>query len=255
MTEIEELGSRIRGCHRCRLARTRRHALAGEGDPGSRIMLVALSPGEKEDRRNRMFIGPSGEVLNRLLNAARVKREEVYMTNLIKCNLPKNRRPRRDEIESCRIFLDQEINLIKPAVIVPLGFYATRYVLQKFHASVPETRRDFATIYGKLVYSSDQKIFPLPHPASLLYNPAFEPATRKQYRKLRVFLHPCRRFSSCPLNRFCRQGRVDPKWMEQYCRGDWESCRRFILEEQGKSHPDCMLPDGSLNQWLECEWE
>ena len=185
---LEVLNYQIRACKRCSLSLTRKHALTGEGDVDARIMFVALSPGVKEDSQNRMFIGPSGQVFNKLLHAAGIDRELVFMTNLVKCMLPKNRKPKMDEIESCSQFLDEEISIIHPEVIVPLGYYATRTVLTKYHADLPVARKDFAEIYGELFFSDDQKIFPLPHPASLLYNPSFEPETIEKYKKLKTFL-------------------------------------------------------------------
>ena len=120
---IEKLNAEIKNCTACQLSTTRNHVLCGEGDIYSRMMLVALSPGEKEDEEDRMFIGPSGEVLNKFLNNAGVKRKFIYMTNLIKCMLPKNRKPKMNEIQSCSRFLDKEISIMNPAIIVPLGFY------------------------------------------------------------------------------------------------------------------------------------
>jgi uracil-DNA glycosylase family 4 len=213
-------------------------------------MLVALSPGEKEDDENHMFIGPSGQMLNKLFDAAVIDRESVYMTNLIKCMLPKNRRPKMDETESCSPFLDEEISIIHPEIIVPLGYYATRTIFMKYHANPPAAREDYAKCYGGLIFSNDQKIYPLPHPASLLYNPSFEPETIEKYKKLQTFLHDCKWFPSCPMKWFYEEQRLERKWIELYCKGDWQSCVRYEMEENGRSHPDWMLPDGSLDARL-----
>ena len=181
---LEILNHQIRDCDRCSLSVTRKHALVGEGSMDALIMFIALSPGEKEDSENQMFIGPSGHILDKLFHAAGIDRELVFMTNLVKCMLPKNRRPKMDEIETCRQFLNEEISIIHPEVIVPLGYYATRTILKKYHADPPAAQKGFAEIYGKLFFSDDKKIFPLPHPASLLYNPSFEPETIEKYKKL-----------------------------------------------------------------------
>ena len=123
---LEVLNYQIRSCKRCGLSVTRKHALTGEGNIDARIMFVALSPGVKEDSQNRMFIGPSGQVFNKLLYASGIDRKLVFMTNLVKCILTKNRKPNVDEIEACNQFLNDEISIIHPEVIVPLGSYATR---------------------------------------------------------------------------------------------------------------------------------
>ena len=247
---LESLNHRIRGCERCRLSVTREHVLIGEGNLDALIMLIALSPGEKENSENQMFIGPSGNILDKLFHAAGIDRELVYMTNLIKCMLPKNRKPKMDEIESCSQFLDDEIAIIHPEVIAPLGYYATRTILTKYHADPPAARKDFSKIYGKLFFSNDQKILPLPHPASLFYNPSFESETIEKYKKLQTLLHDCKWFSLCPMKRFYETGRLERKWIELYCKGDWRDCVRYEMEEQGHYHPHWMLPDGSLDENL-----
>ncbi|MBN2030219.1 uracil-DNA glycosylase [bacterium] len=247
---IVSFNLRIKNCEKCRLSTSRTHVLMGEGNLDARFMLIALSPGEKEDAENRMFIGPSGNMLDKLLKASGMDRKSIYMTNLIKCMLPKNRRPKMDEIESCSPFLDEEIAIIHSEWIVPLGYYATRYVLTKYHTDPPPARTDFINIYGKPIIANNQKIVPLPHPASLLYNPSFESETMKKYKKLQIFSDDCKWFPLCPMKWYYEAGHLERKWIELYCRGDWESCVRYEMEEQGHDHPDWMLPDGSLDVGL-----
>ena len=183
---FDELNAAISNCKRCRLYLTRANVLCGEGNLNARLMLIAQAPGDNEDREGRMFVGPSGEVLEELLNEARVSRHEIYMTNLIKCRLPKYRRPKQDEIEACSRFLEKEIALIRAEVIAPLGYYATRYVLKRWNISIPETRTEFSGLYGRLFLAQNVKIFPLSHPASLLYNKSFKAETFEKYKKLKI---------------------------------------------------------------------
>lgn len=185
---LNALNNQIRTCKRCGLYVTRKHALTGEGNIDARIMFVALSPGAKEDIQNRMFIGPSGQVFNKLLQATGINRESIFMTNLVKCILPKNRKPTIDEIESCSQFLNKEISIISPEIIVPLGYYATRAVLAKFDTDPMASGKSFTKINGKLLLIGDKKIFPLPHPAALLYNPSYKPDTIEKYKKLKTLL-------------------------------------------------------------------
>ncbi|MBC2715506.1 MAG: uracil-DNA glycosylase [Desulfobacteraceae bacterium] len=186
--EIERFNRRITACKTCRLSLTRNNVLCGEGRADAQFLLVALSPGTEEDLHNKMFIGPSGRVLDNLFKLTGIVRQSFYMTNLVKCMLPKNRRPKMDEIKSCSYFLDKEIAIIRPRLIVTLGYYASRYILEKFHANPPPARNDFGDLYGNLIFSKNQKILPLPHPASLLYNPSFEYETIKKYEKLHSLL-------------------------------------------------------------------
>jgi len=185
---LDVLNYQIRACERCSLSVTRKHALTGEGNIDARIMFVALSPGVKEDSQNRMFVGPSGQVFNKLLHAVGIDRELVFMTNLVKCMLPKNRKPTLNEIEFCSQFLDEEISIIQPEIIVPLDYYATRTILTKFHTDPLTAEMSFTKINGKLLFLNDKKILPLPHPAALLYNPSFEADTIEKYKKLKTFM-------------------------------------------------------------------
>ncbi len=185
---LDALNYQIRSCEKCELRTTRKHALVGEGDINANIMFVALSPGAKEDIQNRMFVGPSGQVFNKLLNAAGIDRNRVFMTNLVKCILPKNRKPKASEIESCSQFLNDEIAIIQPKVIVPLGYYATRSILLKFHANPDNIEMSFKNINGQLLNFNGIKVYPLTHPSALLYNPSFEAITIEKYKRLKDFL-------------------------------------------------------------------
>ena len=250
MKNLDELNSQIRACRRCRLSETRINALCGEGNSSARIMLVAQAPGETEDREGVMFIGPSGRVLDELLSNAGIGRSEIYITNLIKCMLPKYRKPKQDEIETCSQYLNREIELIQPEVIVPLGYYSTKYILGKYEVNLPKTRADFSEVYGKLFFSKNKKIYPLRHPASLLYNDDIRGVMMNNYSKLRVLKTDCKWFPTCPMKRYWEVGALDRKWIELYCRGDWDSCVRYHMEERGEYHPDWMLPDGSIDEGL-----
>ena len=126
--DLNKLNNRIRSCSNCRLSLTKQNIICGEGNLNARLMLIALSPGEHEDRESKMFIGPSGKILDKLLELAAIRRDSVYMTNLVKCKLPKNRKPKQDEIDACSHFLDEEIAILSAKIIVPLGYYAARYL-------------------------------------------------------------------------------------------------------------------------------
>jgi len=244
------LNDQIKQCHFCQLYMTRQNAVFGEGNLNSRLMLIALSPGKNEDEENKMFIGPSGKILDELLLAARIQKHAIYMTNLIKCTLPKNRRPKQLEIKACSHFLEEEIDILSAEVIVSLGYYAAHYLLTKYSADPPPARSDYRTLYGRLVFSNNQKIFPLPHPASLIYNPSYKEKTLQKYSKLQVLSHDCEWYPMCPMKWYYEQNRLERKWIELYCKGDWEECIRYQKEENGIDHPDWMLPDGRIDDSL-----
>jgi DNA polymerase len=189
--------------------------------------------------------------LDKLLEETGIEHDTLYISNLIKCNLPQNRKPKMREIEACSIYLDEELEIIQPEFIIPLGFYATRYILEKYKADPPSAKIDYRPLYGKLAYASGQKIYPLPHPASLLYNPDYYPQTLEKYKKLHTFQKTCKWHNCCPMKRFYELGKLEKKWIELYCKGDWQTCVRYQMEEQNQYHPDNMLPDGSIARTLE----
>ena len=245
--KISSLNKEIQECEKCGLYKTRINVLTGEGNLNARLMLIAQAPGENEDKEGKMFIGPSGKVLDELFKNADISRREIYMTNLIKCMLPKNRKPKQHEIQACSQYLDKEIELINPKVIVPLGYYATQYITKKYEINMPESKSE---AFGKLFLSDNIKIFPLSHPASLIYNESFKSKMVNNYKKLKILSQECKWYQVCPMKFFYEQGKLDKKWIENYCKGNWENCVRFFKEENGIYHPDNMLPNGEIDEQL-----
>jgi DNA polymerase len=148
-------------------------------------MLIAQAPGEHEDREGRMFIGPSGIVLDELLTTVDIRRKEIYLTNLIKCMLPKNRKPKSDEIASCSPHLDREIRLIGAKILVPLGYFATRYLFEKYNIPVPP-KPEFRKVYGNVFETDGKKVIPLQHPAAVLHDISIKNLVVSDYRKMAV---------------------------------------------------------------------
>ncbi len=174
----------LQNCKLCELFKTRLNALAGEGNKDAAIMLIAQAPGELEDKENKMFVGPSGKMLDKLFKYSQISRDEIYMTNLIKCNLPQNRRPKQREIKTCSKYLEMEIAEIAPKIIAPLGYYATKYMFEK-NGLKKFSKKEFPELIGKIFVAENYKIFPLSHPASLLYHNEFTERTSENFRKLR----------------------------------------------------------------------
>ena len=164
---LDELLRSCRVCTACRLAQTRTNVVCGEGDPEADLMIVGEGPGEDEDRTGRPFVGRAGQLLDRILEAAGIARDTVYITNMVKCRPPGNRNPQPDEIEACDHWLIDQIRLIRPRVIVTLGNVPTQYFLEtkqgitKTRGVWAETRRGGEPI----------RVMPLFHPAYLLRNP------------------------------------------------------------------------------------
>ena len=150
-------------CKRCKLHRTRRRIVFGEGSEKARLVFIGEAPGEDEDQQGRPFVGKAGQLLTRIINAIGLSREEVYITNIVKCRPPRNRNPQRDEIGTCEPFLRKQLEVIQPKVICALGTFAAQTLL-KSDERISQLRGRFHTYRGI-------KVMPTYHPAFLLRNP------------------------------------------------------------------------------------
>ncbi len=151
----EELGD----CRRCKLAKGRTHIVFGEGAPQARLMFVGEGPGREEDLQGRPFMGEAGQLLNRILAKMEIRRDDVYIANLVKCRPPGNRDPEPDEIAACLPFLLKQIDSIRPLVIVTLGKPATQTLLK--------TQENITKIRGKWQKYKNIKVMPTFHPSYL----------------------------------------------------------------------------------------
>ncbi len=128
-TLFTRLAREVAECRRCRLCEQRRQAVFGDGDPRARLMFVGEGPGAEEDRQGLPFVGPAGELLNRIIGAIGLRREQVYIANIVKCRPPGNRDPQSDEVAACRSYLEAQIDAIRPVVLVALGRIAAQALL------------------------------------------------------------------------------------------------------------------------------
>ena len=158
---IEKIAADVRGCPLCKLARTRKNAVSGEGQISAKIMFIGEAPGRSEDEKGKPFVGAAGRILDDLLKKAGIERSQVFITNIVKCRPPNNRVPEEDELIACRPYLDRQIALIKPKVICILGRTAYSSILGG--SSITANR-------GKIVERSGQKYFSTFHPAAVIYN-------------------------------------------------------------------------------------
>jgi len=159
LDELGELVERVRVCTLCELSSSRTNAVPGEGKATSGLMFIGEAPGFNEDRQGRPFVGRSGRLLDELIAKIPQRRECVYITNVIKCRPPENRDPLPQEVKSCWPYLDQQINLINPKVIVTLG----RHALMRFF---PEAR--ISRDHGRILRWRNRVVFPIYHPAAAL---------------------------------------------------------------------------------------
>lgn len=160
---LEEIRSELGNCQRCKLHRTRRTIVFGEGNEKASLMLIGEGPGNDEDVQGRPFVGKAGQLLTKILQAIDIEREEVYIANIIKCRPPQNRNPEPDEIENCYPFLLKQIQAIRPRIICALGTFSSQTLLK--------TDVKITALRGKVYDFSGIQLFPTYHPAYLLRNP------------------------------------------------------------------------------------
>jgi len=161
MLTLQELGSHAATCTRCRLAGGRTQVVFGVGDPDADLMFIGEGPGYYEDKQGEPFVGAAGQLLTRMLGEIGLLREDVYIANVVKCRPPGNRDPLPDEIEACRPWLVGQLEQIRPRVIVTLGNFATRVVLDR-QVSISRVRGQRFEIEGRTV-------IPTFHPAAILH--------------------------------------------------------------------------------------
>ncbi|MET0834268.1 MAG: uracil-DNA glycosylase [Actinomycetota bacterium] len=160
-SELEAVAAEAAGCTRCRLHQSRTQVVFGQGDPHADLMFVGEAPGFHEDRQGVPFVGPSGQLLNRLLEGIGLRREDVYICNVVKSRPPQNRDPQPDEIAACRPWLDAQIRLVDPRVVVTLGNFAAKTLL--------ETTTGITRLRGQTYPFQGRVLLPTFHPAAALH--------------------------------------------------------------------------------------
>jgi DNA polymerase len=172
---IEKIAEEVRGCPLCRLARSRKNAVPGEGQLSAKIMFIGEAPGRCEDEKGRPFVGAAGKLLDELLQKAGIDRSQVFITNVVKCRPPGNRVPETDEVDACRPYLDRQIALLRPKVICVLG--RTAYSSLLGGGSITANR-------GKIVEKAGQRYFLTIHPAAAIYRKSLVSVLETDLKKL-----------------------------------------------------------------------
>ena len=184
VADVETLYARVRGCTRCQLATTRTLAVPGEGPLDAEVMFIGEAPGQNEDKQGRPFVGASGQFLEELLAAAGLSRPEVYICNVLKCRPPGNRDPLPAEIESCRDYLDEQVDLVDPLVIVTLG----RFSMAKYFPNQVISR-----IHGRARETAGCFYVPMYHPAAALHQGSLRSVMLEDFGQLPALLERARR--------------------------------------------------------------
>jgi uracil-DNA glycosylase family 4 len=175
MSALTALNEEIARCQLCEIAKTRTHAVPGEGAEDAEILFIGEGPGWHEDQQGRPFVGPAGKYLDDLLSSINLDRSQVYIANVIKCRPPGNRDPLPTEINNCSRWLDRQIELIRPKIIVTLG----RYSMAKFFPG-----KTISKIHGTAQKWNDIVCFAMYHPAAALHQQSLRNTIEEDMKKI-----------------------------------------------------------------------
>ena len=178
---LDELRVQVESCRRCPLCDGRTQTVFGVGNPHARVMFIGEAPGKNEDLQREQFDGAAGHYLNELLGCAGLRREDVFIANVLKCRPPGNRDPRPEEIQTCTPFLREQTRTIDPEVLVTLGKFSTQFVLK--------TQVGITRLHGRVQRAGKFLVFPIFHPAAALYDGAKREALENDFVTLGQLLH------------------------------------------------------------------
>ena len=173
---LDQIRAQVTECRRCPLADGRTQTVFGVGNPSARVMIVGEAPGKNEDLQGEPFVGAAGKYLDELLGYAGLRREDVYIGNVLKCRPPGNRDPRPEEIELCTPYLREQTRTIDPEFIVTLGNFATKFILK--------TEIGITRLHGTIQRAGKFKVFPIFHPAAALYDSSKREALENDFTTL-----------------------------------------------------------------------
>jgi uracil-DNA glycosylase len=175
---LAELKAHYESCTKCGLATGRLHLVYGEGDPHAKLMVIGEGPGEQENLQGRPFVGPAGELLNRMLEAIQIKRNEVYICNIVKCRPPSNRDPLPEERDACIPYLLEQMSVVRPRLLLLLGKVAATTLLKE-ELTLAQFRSEIREFQGIPAYVTY-------HPSALLRNPEWKKFAWEDLKKLKI---------------------------------------------------------------------
>jgi DNA polymerase len=211
---LEAIADEIRNCKKCNLWRTKMNYVPGEGSDYSGIVFVGEAPGREEDLQGRPFVGNAGKLLTELIQGLGLRREQVFIANVLKCRPPDNRDPLPEEIEACKPYLMRQLKVLRPSVIVCLGRHSASLLFEEFGVPFLGITRirgkafDAEAEWGKI------KLLAVYHPAAALYRPPLKETLEKDFSKLRGFVNGCSRDSK--KNAKAKRGKMLEKTLKDY---------------------------------------
>ena len=192
--DLRKIKNEVLSCKKCSLhkerVKNRFYPVVGEGNHQAKIMFVGEAPGLQEAKTGRPFCGVAGKILDELLESSGIKRENVYITNILKDRPPQNRDPQPEEIKACTPYLERQIEIIKPEIICPLGRYSMNFLMERF--GLEDQIEGISKIHGRLFKSKslfqDVAIIPFYHPAVATYNPNMKKVLEEDFKILKTII-------------------------------------------------------------------
>ena len=205
---LPQIAQEVSVCKKCTLHKTRKKAVAGEGPANAEIMFIGEGPGFHENEQGRPFVGAAGKFLDQLLAQAGVTRGDVFITNVVKCRPPENRDPQPRELESCDRYLERQIEIINPSIIVTLG----RFSMGKFMQGAK-----ISQVHGEMRKVGDRYIIAMFHPAAALHQAALKPTILSDFAKLPEQLNEARKALGRPVRKIKKVEPIkDPKQLNLF---------------------------------------
>ena len=181
---LMDLKYQVLNCKKCPLWETRKNPVFGEGNPNSEIMLIGEAPGRREDEIGRPFVGQAGKLLDEIFREIGLSREDVYITNVVKCRPPGNRQPTKREVKSCSPYLDKQIMLIRPKVIIAMGNTAASYIMDRYNMKFTSMRELHGKVFRVGTMFGELKVLMTYHPAAALRNPELKEVIKEDLMRL-----------------------------------------------------------------------
>jgi DNA polymerase len=179
MVDLKSLNKSILKCKKCELCKSRTNAVPGEGEGSARILLIGEAPGRSEDSEGRPFVGRAGKTLNDILDNNDIERGRLFITNIVKCRPPKNRVPKKPEIEACRGYLLKQIELLKPHIIIALG--------QSAFKTLTGLEGNLRDLRGKEYNFFEYPVLVTYHPAAVIYNRKLKPELESDFEEFKKY--------------------------------------------------------------------
>ncbi|MEM5875623.1 MAG: type-4 uracil-DNA glycosylase [Candidatus Aenigmatarchaeota archaeon] len=185
LTLLQKIAEEIKNCKKCPLFKERKNAVPGEGNINKKIVIVGEAPGYNEDIMGRPFVGKAGKLLDDFIKFIGVERRDIFITNVVKCRPPNNRQPEKIEIEACFDYLERQINVIKPRLIICVGNIAASTLFHKFGLEFKSMNKQHGIVYSISNLQIQLKLVATYHPAAILRNPNLLNLVKEDWERIK----------------------------------------------------------------------